>query len=62
MSSKSPTPLQLCFWITPEERGYILVVLALLCVGILARYFYLKNETSAIYKPADIEKVNVSYE
>ena len=62
MSAKSPTPLQASFWLTPEEKQYVLVVLSILGVGIIARYFYLKNETSTVYKPADIEKIEQNNE
>ncbi len=62
MSDKQPTPLQASFWLTKEERGYILTICVIFLVGIAARYFYLKNETPEIYTPASLEEVENSHE
>ena len=56
MPDKKPSPLQASFWLTEQERHYILVICALALLGIAARYFYLKNETPEVYTPAGIEK------
>ena len=56
MPDKTPSPLQASFWLTEQERHYILVICALALLGIAARYFYLKNETPGVYTPAGIEK------
>ena len=62
MNSKPPTPLQASFWLTREERGYILVIFAIFLVGIVARYFYLKYETSKVYTPEGIEEMEQNHE
>lgn len=62
MKDKEPTPLQASFWLTHKEQGYILVVCAIFLVGLIARYFYLKNETPEGYTPAGIEEVEKSHE
>ncbi len=62
MSDKPPTPLQASFWLTQEETLYILALCAIFLVGIIARYFYLKNETAGAYAPANIEKVEKNRE
>ena len=62
MSEETPTPLQAAFWLTKEETGYILALCALLLVGIVARYFYLKNETPKAYTPVGIEEVEQGHE
>ena len=62
MGNEQPTPLQASFWLTNQEKGYVLVVCAILLVGIVARYFYLKNETPKVYTPTGIEQVESSRE
>jgi len=39
------------FYITSAEKKYLLVVIAVFFVGLIARYFYLKNETTSVYTP-----------
>ena len=56
MSDKPPTPLQASFWLTKEETGYILALCAIFLVGIVARYFYLKNEPAGTYTLAGVEE------
>jgi hypothetical protein len=55
MIEKQPTPLQASFWLTSQEKVYILVICALFLLGVAARYFYLKKETVTVYTPAGIE-------
>jgi hypothetical protein len=43
MQKQTPSPLQAAFWLTREERKYLLVFLSLLFLGLLSRYFYLKH-------------------
>jgi len=56
VNSEPPTPLQASFWLTNEEKVYILAIFAIFLVGIVARYFYLKHETPTAYTPEGIEK------
>ena len=56
MKREPPTPLQAGFWLTNEEKVYILAIFAIFLVGIVARYFYLKHETPKAYTPEGIEK------
>jgi hypothetical protein len=56
MSDKNPSPLQASFWLTGQERRYILVICALALLGIAARYYYLTNEKPERYTPDGIEK------
>ena len=48
--------MQACFWLTEQERRYVLVICALALLGIAARYFYLKSEKPEVYTPAGIEQ------
>ena len=57
MNDKQPTPLQASFWLTNQEKTYILVVCAVFLVGLVARYFYLKNEKAEVYTRSGIEEV-----
>ncbi|MEN7973666.1 MAG: hypothetical protein ABFR47_07505 [Verrucomicrobiota bacterium] len=62
MPDKSSSPLQASFWLTAQEKRYILVICALALLGIAARYFYLKNEKAEVYTPAGIEEVEQNHE
>ena len=60
MPNEKPTPLQASFWLTEQEKRYILVVCSLFLLGLAARYFYLKNEVPEVYTPAGIEEMEPS--
>jgi hypothetical protein len=62
MIKKRPTPLQASFWLTSQEKTYILIICALFLVGLTARYFYLKNEIPKVYTPAGIEQVEQNHD
>lgn len=62
MLKEPPSPLQASFWLTNQEKRYILVICALFLLGIAARYFYLKNETPKVYTPAGIEETEPNHE
>ena len=55
MAYKTPSPLQASFWLTHQEKRYILVLCALSLLGIAARFYYLSNETPVIYTPEGID-------
>jgi len=40
------------FRLTNEEKKYVFVVVVVFFIGVIARYFYLKNETTSLYTPA----------
>lgn len=60
MPDKNPSPLQASFWLTRQERRYILIICALALLGIAARYFYLKYEKPKVYTPAGIGRTGES--
>ncbi len=62
MKDKQATPLQASFWLTDQEKNYILAVCAIFLIGLAARYFFLKNEKPEVYTPAGIEKMEQSHE
>jgi len=62
MPDKNPSPLQASFWLTGQEKRYILVICALALLGIAARYFHLKNEKPEVYAPAGIEETEQNHE
>lgn len=43
MSKRIPTPLQASFWITAEERRYLLVIITILVIGSIVRYVYFRK-------------------
>lgn len=62
MSNKQPTPLQASFWLTDQEKVYILVICTIFLIGLVARYYYLKNDKAAVYTPAGIEEMENPHE
>lgn len=56
MPNEKLSPLQASFWLTEQEKRYILVVCALFLLGLTARYFYLKNEVPEVYTPVGLEE------
>jgi hypothetical protein len=44
MTVEKPSPLQAGFWLTTQERRYILIVCALLFIGLAARYYHLTHQ------------------
>ena len=62
MIKKRPSPLQASFWLTNQEKTYVLIISTLFLIGLAARYFYLKNENPKVYTPAGIEKVEQNHE
>jgi len=57
MGKNQPTPLQASFWLTNQEQKYILVFCIIFLIGLVSRYFYLKNEQAEGYTPAGITEV-----
>ncbi|MBT8042113.1 MAG: hypothetical protein KJN67_01210 [Pontiella sp.] len=62
MVEKKPSPLQTAFWLTDQEKRYILVICALLFIGLATRYFYLKNEKSEVFVPSGVEQASKNHE
>ena len=56
MSNKKISPLQASFWLSEQEKRYILVICAIFLLGLIARYFYLKNEKPGLYTPPGLEQ------
>ena len=54
--------MQASFWLSEQEKRYILVICAIFLLGLVARYWYQKNETPHAYTPKGIEKVEQSHE
>ncbi len=48
--------------LTDQEKRSILVICILFLIGLVARYLYLKNETSTVYTPAGIEHLEPNNE
>jgi len=51
MKKKAFAPFHSIFRLTAEEKKYLLLVVAVFLLGLIARYFYLKNETTSLYTP-----------
>ena len=56
MTHKKPSPLQAGFWLTDQEKRYVLVICSLVLLGMAVRYFYLKNENPKVYTPAGLKE------
>jgi len=44
------------FYLTNEEKKYLFIVAIVFFIGLIARYFYLKNETTSLYTPSSISR------
>lgn len=62
MAKKKISPLQAGFWLTEQEKRYILIICAIFLLGLMARYWYLKHEKPKEYIPEGIEKVENDHE
>ena len=62
MAAKKPTPLQASFWLTEEEKRYILIICAVFLLGLAARYWYLKQDTPEEYQPEGLENPEQNHE
>jgi hypothetical protein len=62
MNKKQPTPLQASFWLTDQEKVYILIVSTIFLIGLVARYYYLKNDKAAVYTPVGVEEMESPHE
>jgi hypothetical protein len=62
MKAQRPSPLQASFWLTEQEKRYILVICAVILLGVVARHYYLKNEIAEVYTPAGIEEMESDHE
>ncbi len=58
MAGKRISPLKAGFWLTEQEKVYLLVVCAVLLIGFVARYFHLKNKAPTVYTPAVAEETD----
>jgi hypothetical protein len=54
MNIKKPGPLQAGFWLTVQERRYILIICALFFIGLAARYYHLTHQQPDKVTAADI--------
>ena len=62
MANKKISPLQASFWLSEQEKRYILVICAIFLLGMIARYYYLKHEKPAAYTPPGIEQTEQNHE
>ncbi len=52
---KKKSPLESGFWLSAEEKRYILIVCAIFLLGILVRYWYLKRDQPREYTPVGLD-------
>jgi hypothetical protein len=52
MKGTRTTPLEMSFWLSSQERLYLLVIGAIFMVGLTVRYFYLKDRAPDEYVPS----------
>jgi hypothetical protein len=62
MENKKISPLQASFWLSEQEKRYILIVCAVFLLGLIARYYYLKHETAEVYALPDAEQTEQNHE
>lgn len=62
MVEKKTSPLLASFWLTEQEKRYILVICAIFLLGLAGRYLYLKHEKPVEYTPVGLEQPEQDYE
>ena len=62
MANKKISPLQASFWLSEQEKRYILVICAVFMLGLIARYYYLNREKPEVYTPPDPEQTEQNHE
>ncbi|HSR88441.1 MAG TPA: hypothetical protein VLL07_05765 [Pontiella sp.] len=62
MAKKKISPLQAGFWLSEQEKRYILVICAIFLLGLIARYYYLMHETEGVYAPPNAEQPEQNHE
>ena len=62
MANKKISPLQAGFWLSEQEKRYILTICAIFLLGLIARYYYLKHETPEAYTPPGLEQTELNHE
>jgi len=60
MAEKTPSPLQASFWLSKQERIYILIICALFLFGLGARYLYLNNRKPSPPLDPQLEQADLS--
>ena len=56
MANKKPSPLRASFWLTEQEKYYVLALCAIFLLGLAARYYYLMSENPLAYAPPGVEQ------
>ena len=62
MAKKKISPLQAGFWLSEQEKRYILVICAIFLLGLIARYYYLNNEKPEGYTATGHEQMEQNHE
>lgn len=62
MAKKKISPLQAGFWLSEQEKRYILVICAVFMLGLIARYYYMKQEKTGTYMPPDPAQTEQNHE
>jgi hypothetical protein len=62
MANKKISPLQASFWLSEQEKRYILVVCALFLLGMISRHYYMKHQLTAAYAPPNPELKEQNHE
>lgn len=62
MANKKISPLQAGFWLSAQEKRYILVICAVFLLGLIARHYYHRHETPEAYIPRGVEEKEQHHE
>jgi len=62
MANKKISPLQASFWLSEQEKRYILFVCAIFLLGLIARHYYLKHDKAGAYTPPGLEQTEQNRE
>ena len=62
VNKRKASPLQASFWLTDQEKRYILVICAIFLLGLVVRYWYLNNGKPREYDPRGLDKLEEQHE
>jgi hypothetical protein len=62
MANKKISPFQAGFWLSEQEKRYVLVICAIFLLGLIARHYYLNKAKPEAHIPPGIEQTEQEHD